>query len=732
MKLSIKDIAETLNLSPRGARKRAEREAWRYIEEAGRGGKKRLYELETLPVTVQRQILDSTQSCENLDSGKFHGAKAQMKDDIRLKIRTNSTAATLNQNELSDAATTRLEGRLSILRAWHAYRLSSGKSKHASSTLFAELYNTGQIDLPPGVLSAIPSVSGPSLLKWERQASKEGSIRLAGRYGTRKGCSIIDTQDALKDFIIGMLYTYPHADAKHVFNALSARYLHDKSVNLPSLRSVQRWVIQWKAKNQQLFTAVSNPDAWKNKYMVAHGSVSEGVERLNQLWELDGTPADLMLLDGRHVITGCLDVYSRRKRYLVTKTARATANVALLRRCLMDWGVPEKIKMDNGTDYKNYHLDRVLYDLSIEPDFCPPFSPWLKPHVERSFRTFSHSLIELMDGYIGHNVADRKAIEARRSFADRLFKKNEVVDIQLTAAQLQEFCDDWCERIYHHQPHEGLNGKSPFEMVSNFTGHINYIHNERALDLLLAEAPNNHGRRTIQKKGISIKWPGEATSHWYSAPEFGLHNTGQDVRVHYDPTDDMGRIYVFADIGFLCVAECPELLGISRKHHAQLAKQAQTKFIQDERRKLKAIAKKANVGSIAAEIRQHQISQTPNVTMMPKPGIEHTSDGLQAASNAMSDTEKASQQTPSLSQSEREKLAKDIAAQAEITNLPETPRQKYLRWCALDRAAQANKPLSDADHRFWKGYPETAEWKARQMIEEDFGLTDGHTQKPGA
>ena len=39
--------------------------------------------------------------------------------------------------------------------------------------------------------------------------------------------------------------------------------------------------------------------------------------------------------------------------------------------------------------------------------------------VAESSRTFSHDLVELLDGYIGHDVAARKDIEARRSFAQR-------------------------------------------------------------------------------------------------------------------------------------------------------------------------------------------------------------------------------------------------------------------------------------------------------------------------
>ncbi|WP_425646786.1 hypothetical protein [Agrobacterium leguminum] len=47
-------------------------------------------------------------------------------------------------------------------------------------------------------------------------------------------------------------------------------------------------------------------------------------------------------------------------------------------------------------------------------------SPEQKGHVERIIKTFQHEVGPQLSGYIGHSVADRKAIEGRKSFAQRL------------------------------------------------------------------------------------------------------------------------------------------------------------------------------------------------------------------------------------------------------------------------------------------------------------------------
>ncbi len=139
----------------------------------------------------------------------------------------------------------------------------------------------------------------------------------------------------------------------------------------------------------------------------------------------------------------------------------------------------------------------MLFSLEIDHDVAPPFTPECKPFIERGFGTFSHDLLELCAGYIGHSVAERKDIEARRSFAQRLMKQGETIEMRMSPEELQQFCDEWTENIYGIAPHSGLNGRSPFEMAAGWTGTVRSIDDERALDVLLSEAPGDGGFRTI-------------------------------------------------------------------------------------------------------------------------------------------------------------------------------------------------------------------------------------------
>ena len=83
--------------------------------------------------------------------------------------------------------------------------------------------------------------------------------------------------------------------------------------------------------------------------------------RLNQLWELHSTPADVICGDGkRYAIVAAIDIWSRQARVLVVPTSRATAIAALPHRCILEWGVPEAVRTDEGKDYTSRHVLGVL------------------------------------------------------------------------------------------------------------------------------------------------------------------------------------------------------------------------------------------------------------------------------------------------------------------------------------------------------------------------------------
>lgn len=638
----------TLPSDKRSVRRRADAERWQYREVDGNGGTRREFHIASLPATARAALVwnktailagnDNQAACAAAQVGMVEGAKVELKSEMAaraaeaVKAEGLRTVAAMRGNDQR-----RMDARLEVLRAFEEFQRAAGMATTAAEHQFSTIYRLGHVPVHSWVRDLVGTVSPASIQRWRLAVRKQGVTALAGAYGNRKGASKIDVQPQVREFAQAMLVRFPESRATQIMAGLRTRLagdITDGRVELPSMRSLERWMDRWRSKNAQTLMALSNPDQWKNQYMVAFGSQSEGVTSINQRWEMDSTPADVMLTDGRHNVLGVIDVYTRRFKLLVSKTSKATAVTALVRLALLDWGVPAEIKTDNGSDYKSKHMGYVVENLDIKQEFCPPFQPWHKPHIERAFGTFARGLLELLPGFIGHNVAERSAIESRKSFADRLMKRGEVLEIRMSSTEFQKFCDDWVDSIYMHQAHEGLGKRSPFEVTSANREQIRVIKDERVLDVLLAEAAgSNGGLLTVQKKGL------KSDGAWFIAPELEAY-VGQRLVCRQLP--DLGHIVVYGgDNQFICIAECPERTGMDRKEVAAKGREIQKQRVQTERAALKAAARRANVDDIVQEILVDRAKATGKLAMLPKQTTEHTSAGLAGAAHAVARMDRA-------------------------------------------------------------------------------------------
>ena len=433
------------------------------------------------------------------------------------------------------------------------------------------------------------------------------------------------TEPAMRDCVEALIHGHgPHLTASHVVRVLKARYGH-----APSPRAVQRWLRVWRADaaNARALSAVSDPDGHRSRRAPALGSMTQAVMRLNQVWELDSTPADVMCADGRHAIVGALDVWSRRGRLLVVPVSRATAICALLRRCLIDWGVPETVRTDGGRDYTSAHLARVLADLGVSHDICPPYTPEAKPFVERFLGTVTRDLFAFLPGFTGHNVAERRKLEARKSMAARRGADGRATfGVDLTAADLQTRCDLWCTAIYGRRAHRDP-GESPWARARSWTGETRRIADERALDPLLAAPVAGGGRRTIGKCGISV---GRVR---YIAAAFGAH-VGERVDVRLDASDP-ARLFVFRPTGeFLCVAEDPERTGVDRAAVAAGARAGARAADSAARKRARGLRRDHQPGRAMEDVLDAAEREAGNIIALPRAGASHRTAALEQAARA--------------------------------------------------------------------------------------------------
>lgn len=608
----------------------------------------------------------------------------------------------------------RAKARETVLLSMWDFRRRGNMTMRAAMIEFAELASAGDTALPDSVWQWMPEVKGhrtitfATLKRWHYDYREHGIWGLVDGYGTRKAQFKVRQIEGLEGVVIGLMLQQPHITPKKIKGYVQAKH---PALNRVSVKGYERFMTWWKTENAQAYTYATNPDAWKNSYMAAVGSHHERIERLNQVWELDSTPGDWLLADGRHSVIGTIDLYSRRFKLYVSKTSTAKAVCQVFRRAVLDWGICEIARTDNGKDYVSQQFTSVLRDLEVEQELCLPFASEQKGTVERAFRTMSHGILDLLPGFIGHNVAERKVIEARKSFAQRIMTQGETVEVEMTSEELQQVLDQWC-MIYHHTAHSGLDGKTPFEVSNAWVAPVSRIKDERALDLLLAEIG---GTRVIGKKGIRFE------GNSYDAPALFEH-VGRSAVLKRDEAD-IGRLYVYVDGEFIAVAECAELLGISRKERAAASRAAQKRFVGTQQKEFRDFKKGVdrNIGQVVLE---HQLEQIQNIETLHRPSIDYTPEGLRQAQQA------AKRELPPIPApaapeyaDARAKLMAEMNQSAAPVAEVDTPKRRYERWLRLDRRAKNGEQLPQAEAAFYHSYPKNGEYRSMASVFEDLGTS---------
>jgi putative transposase len=683
----------------------ADREAWRdhatfARERTGRGGGME-YHLQLLPAAARLSLLKGV---------------------------SGAVSASVPQQITGGAGADERDARLLCLKLVQAFCRSADLPVSTADCLFADCWNAGQIDAPEWLRKSLPKLSSRSIARW-RSAKREGAIeRLrVDRGAARRGSGILERADGgqVKVKMLALHVAQPHLTAEHIRSLIIGWYgdtlpLDEGKAPMPSIRTFQGALKGWLKTEKVPLSALINPDQYKSHYaLTGRGSFRHIIDP-NQLWMIDASPADVMLTEGRHSIYLALDVATRRIRILVTKTPRSAAVQLLMRTSVLAWGAPLAVKTDNGSDFIAQDTLRLFNALDIEPIRSNAFSPEEKAFVERAIGTFQRDLCPLLPGFVGHNVTDRKAIEERKSFAARLGEDDaSTFKVEVTAAEMQSYCDEWAESRYAHRKHSGLKGKTPFEAAATSTTVIRSV-DERALDVLLMPVAGSGGRRVATKSGIRI-------DHFHYLCPAVLPET--EVLVRMDPADK-GRALLFTPDGqmFLGEAICAELAGIDPVAFVQAAQTERKRIIDERMAEVKAEARKITRGPRLVDLMlRREAEASGKLVSFPKPKAPHSTPAIAAALDSLTPAAPA----PRVISDEQQRLQAEIAADlagvtAAASNVQplrtsETSAQRYRRAAVLRQRIDAGEGVEAGEAVWLGGYETTAEFKSQRDIAEEFG-----------
>ncbi len=275
----------------------------------------------------------------------------------------------------------------------------------------------------------------------------------------------------------------------------------------------------------------------------------------NQLWQIDSSPLDAIVLDkdGKQIrpsILSVIDVHSGRSVAYLSETSDSNAVVRLMWKAFESMGKPEAIQFDNGKDYLSKQVQGLVDGLGIRFVRSAAYKGKAKAVVERRFRTIQGSYITALSSYIGRNVSERSAREQQIPKRERKSKdalgnpiktqQKHIIDFEISKVLLDEAVEFWnIDRV--SRKWSKAQGKSPMDLWSE--ANFQKINVDYTQFLLYAE----EGKARVMGKNCI-----EMRPYSYVPTQYIEAGTKVLVRVNINASNEA---FIFSEKGeFLCLA----------------------------------------------------------------------------------------------------------------------------------------------------------------------------------
>lgn len=234
-------------------------------------------------------------------------------------------------------------------------------------------------------------------------------------------------------------------------------------------------------------------------------------ERAGQLWMSDVMHGPAVTGPGQRkqktYLIAFLDDATRVVPFAAFTLAENTrAFLPVFKQALLRRGLPKRLYVDNGANYRSHHLALVCAKLGLALIHARPFQPQGKGKIERYFKTVRAQLLSRL------TPADTHSLEAlnRRLWA-------------------------WVEGEYHMTPHQGLNGQTPLDHWAATGDQVTFVDPHLDLDaLFLFEVVRKvKADRTVSLEGLVY--------------EVDAALVGERVTLRYDPGAPGRPIQVWHD-----------------------------------------------------------------------------------------------------------------------------------------------------------------------------------------
>lgn len=505
--------------------------------------------------------------------------------------------------------------------------------------------------------------------------------------GRPKGSDFFTANPAVADAVEALIASRP-LSAHGVMELLTTRF-----AVLPSERTLRRFIAGLEARNPAVLASFRDPDKYKSQYRLSLGRADAAVSYAHQVWEIDTTRADVMCREGRKSILGIVDVWTRRTFYLVVDSESAQSVRRTLVACMTAWGVmPEVLRTDQGSGYINATIRTACDLLRIEHDAVPPASGDKKPFVERMFGTFTRERAALLDGFVGHSVA--QAAKLRQAAKVRTGRA--VIVPEMSAAELQSVINAWLDGVYHVREHGGT-GVAPIARWNASPKPARGVPDEGALKLALSAYV---GVATVTKRGVQWK-----KGRYWAAPL--AEWMGRQVVLRRDE-DDLGELFVFDEDGrYIATAVNAERSGLSDQAFATEARRQQAAWMADARAQVRTKQRAFRFEDARNDLLRRDAEAAGKLVSLPVRAEAHTTPMLDSIPDAAPELPTV----PALEAAER-RTRRPAPAMTGDERIAQTDR--------VLAAHAAGEPVDPAALTAARMHAQSSEYRADKILRADF------------
>ncbi|UOO77378.1 DDE-type integrase/transposase/recombinase [Neisseria sp. Dent CA1/247] len=403
------------------------------------------------------------------------------------------------------------------------------------------------------------SVSSPTLYRWVKKYEATGSLTslLAQKDGWTTGKSrLSQEQENIIKEVIETFYLTPQrlSQTKIIQQVRNTCYRHQ--IPVPADNSIRKRMNELSEK--VILSRRGQRERAANKFQPKPKHFPNVSYPLDVI-QIDHTQVDLILVDdktrqpiGRPWLTLAIDVYSRMIcGYYLSLDAPSETSVGLCvsyavlpKESWLEakkiggkwevWGLPNKIHVDNGSDFRSNTFRRACAEYGINLEFRPVRTPHYGGHIERLIGTMMEEVHQL-PGTTFSNVKHKDNYDSEKNAC-------------LTIDEFETWLLKQIVHVYHKKIHSALGMSPETKWEEGIFG------TDEAIGRGLPPIPSSpetlmldfmpYAERTIQNTGVT--WDGLRYFDFVLLPYIGLTDNGKARKFIFrrDPRD-VSKIYFY-------------------------------------------------------------------------------------------------------------------------------------------------------------------------------------------